>query len=34
MQRNDIAFRKWDLLVNVLLIAAVLFMLVRITWAA
>ena len=34
MERKDIAFRKWDLVVNVLLTAVVLFALLRMAWTA
>ena len=33
MEHHDLSFRKWDLFVNVLLIAVVLFTLVRMAWA-
>ena len=33
MERNDIqTWRKWDLIVNMLLIAAALFTLARVAW--
>ena len=34
MKHNDLAFRRMNLLVNVLLVAVVLFTLVRMAWAA
>ena len=35
MERNDIhAWQKWDLVVNVLLIAVVLLALARVAWGA
>lgn len=33
MKHNDLTFRRMNLLVNVLLVAVVLFTLVRMTWA-
>ena len=33
MEHHDLSFRKWDFFVNVLLMAVVLFTLVRMAWA-